>query len=187
MLAHPRQYHTQSCIYHRQSGAFSLFEQRKVDPSSYKKKLKKKSRLRSHTVLPIMGYFRLGNFFALIGILLIGPAAISGAAIPIVPQADSNGICYKDVVQAAETCSVIAQAHSITTADIETYNTRGWAWIGCGQIPQGDFICLSTGEPPMPVTLPNAVCSHQVPGTPRPNIWSELGSLNPCLENECVS
>ncbi|QQK41599.1 Peptidoglycan-binding Lysin subgroup [Penicillium digitatum] len=134
-----------------------------------------------------MGYFRLGNFFALIGILLIGPAAISGAAIPIVPQADSNGICYKDVVQAAETCSVIAQAHSITTADIETYNTRGWAWIGCGQIPQGDFICLSTGEPPMPVTLPNAVCSHQVPGTPRPNIWSELGSLNPCLENECVS
>ncbi|CAI7564353.1 unnamed protein product [Penicillium glandicola] len=82
---------------------------------------------------------------------------------------------------------MISQAHSITVADIETYNARTWAWPGCGHIPQGAFICLSAGEPPMPVALPNAVCGPQVPGTTRPNSWSELGSLNPCAANECCS
>lgn len=136
-----------------------------------------------------MGFFCLGNFIALIGILLVGPTATSGAAVAVAvaPKADSNGLCYKYVVQAGETCSVIAQAHSITTADIETYNARSWAWAGCGQISQGSFICLSSGEPPMPVALPNAICGPQVPGTARPNSWSDLGSLNPCAANECVS
>ncbi|KAJ9485596.1 hypothetical protein VN97_g7750 [Penicillium thymicola] len=134
-----------------------------------------------------MGFFYLGNFIALIGILLVNPTATSGAAVAVAPQADSYGICYKYAVQAGETCSAIAQAHSITTANIETYNARSWAWPGCGQISQGSFICLSPGEPPMPVALPNAVCGPQVPGTARPNSWSDLGSLNPCAANECVS
>ncbi|KAJ5208321.1 hypothetical protein N7449_002700 [Penicillium cf. viridicatum] len=134
-----------------------------------------------------MGFFCLANFIPLIGILLVGPTATSGAAVAVAPQANSNGLCYKYVVQAGETCSVIAQAHSITTADIETYNARSWAWPRCGQISQGSFICLSSGEPPMPVALPNAVCGPQVPGTARPNSWSDLGSLNPCAANECCS
>ncbi|KAJ5409910.1 uncharacterized protein N7487_004269 [Penicillium crustosum] len=134
-----------------------------------------------------MGFFCLGNFIALSGILLVGSTATSGAAVAVVPQANSNGLCYEYVVQAGETCSVIAQAHSITTADIENYNARSWAWPGCGQISQGSFICLSSGEPPMPVALPNAVCGPQVPGTARPNSWSDLGSLNPCAANECCS
>ncbi|KAJ5615597.1 hypothetical protein N7537_000711 [Penicillium hordei] len=134
-----------------------------------------------------MGFFCLGNFIALIGILLVGPTATSGAAVAVVPQANSNGLCYKYVVQAGETCSVIAQAHSITTADIETYNARSWAWSGCKPISQGSSICLSSGEPPMPVALPNAVCGPQVPGTARPTSWSDLESLNPCVTNECCS
>lgn len=169
---------------------FHLFEQINTDPASLKrekKKKKKKSQLCSQAVLQIMGFFCLGNFIALIGILLVGPTATLGAAVAVAPQANSNGLCYKYVVQAGETCSVIAQAHSITTADIETYNARSWAWPGCGQISQGSFICLSSGEPPMPVALPNAVCGPQVPGTARPNSWSDLGSLNPCAANECVS
>lgn len=169
---------------------FHLFEQINTDPASLKKKQKeeeKKIQLHSQTDLQIMGFFCLGNFIALIGILLVGPTATSGAAVAVAPKADSNGLCYKYVVQAGETCSVIAQAHSITTADIETYNARSWAWAGCGQISQGSFICLSSGEPPMPVALPNAICGPQVPGTARPNSWSDLGSLNPCAANECVS
>ncbi|CAP79970.1 hypothetical protein E8E15_006327 [Penicillium rubens] len=134
-----------------------------------------------------MGCFRLSNFIALIGVLLVGPTTTSGAAVSIVPQASSDGVCYKYVVQAGETCSMIAQAHSITVADIETYNARSWKWSGCKEIPQGVFICLSAGEPVMPVALPNAVCGPQVPGTTRPNNWSELGSLNPCVANECCS
>ncbi|KGO36402.1 Peptidoglycan-binding Lysin subgroup [Penicillium expansum] len=134
-----------------------------------------------------MGHFHLSNFIALIGILLVGPTATSGAAVSVVSQADSNDICSKYVVQAGETCSAIAQAHSITTADIETYNAQSWAWTGCGQISQGDFICLSSGESPMPVALPHAVCGPQVPGTARPNTWSKLGSLNPCPANQCCS
>ncbi|KAJ5470957.1 hypothetical protein N7530_008314 [Penicillium desertorum] len=134
-----------------------------------------------------MGWFCLSNFLALISIILAGPTTTSGAAVSVVPQASSDGLCYKYVVQAGETCSMIAQAHSITVADIETYNARSWKWPGCGQIPQGTFICLSAGEPIMPVALPNAVCGPQVPGTIPPNNWSDLGSLNPCAANECCS
>jgi hypothetical protein len=133
-----------------------------------------------------MGWFCLSNFLALISIILAGPTTKSGAAVSVVPQASSDGLCYKYVVQAGETCSMIAQAHSITVADIETYNARSWKWPGRGQIPQGTFICLSAGEPIMPVALPNAVCGPQVPGTTPPNNWSDLGSLNPCAANECV-
>ncbi|KGO76574.1 Chitin-binding, type 1 [Penicillium italicum] len=134
-----------------------------------------------------MGFFRLSDFIALTSILLVGLAAASGTAVSVAPQADSSGVCYTYVVNAGETCSVIAQANSITTADLEAYNARNWAWNGCAQMSQGDFICLSAGEPPMPVALPHAVCGPQVPGTTRPDIWSELGSLNPCPANQCCS
>lgn len=134
-----------------------------------------------------MGCFRFSSLTALIGTFLVSPTATSVAAVAVAPQASSNGLCYRYVVQAGESCSVIAQAHSITMANIETYNARSWAWHGCGKISQGSFICLSAGEPPMPVALPNAVCGPQVPGTTRPNSWSDLKSLNPCAANECVS
>ncbi|KAJ5793911.1 hypothetical protein N7457_000510 [Penicillium paradoxum] len=134
-----------------------------------------------------MGCFHLSNIVALIGVLLVGPTVTLAAALAAAPQPKSNGICYKYVVQAGETCPMIAQAHSITTADIETYNARSYAWYGCKHILQGSFICLSTGEPMMPVALPHAVCGPQVPGTMRPNNWSELGSMNPCSGNQCCS
>lgn len=149
--------------------------------------MKGKKELRPQAGLQTMGSFHLSHFVALLGIFSLSPTTTSGAAVSVAPQANSNGICYKYVVQAGETCSMIAQAHSITVADIETYNARSWAWSGCGHLSQGTFICLSAGEPMMPVALPNAVCGPQVPGAMRPNNWSELGSLNPCAANECVS
>jgi hypothetical protein len=75
----------------------------------------------------------------------------------------------------------------MTTADIETYNKETWAWSSCGSLNEGDYICLSSGDPPMPVTIGNAVCGPQVPGTTRPKTWSQVPSLNPCPSGQCVS
>ncbi|CAG7922968.1 unnamed protein product [Penicillium olsonii] len=103
------------------------------------------------------------------------------------PPTPVDGFCASYVIQGYDTCALIAQAHGITEADIEAFNTRTWAWLGCNQLYQGDFICLSAGEPPMPMALPNAVCGPQIPGTMRPSNWAELGSMHPCPLNQCCA
>lgn len=104
-------------------------------------------------------------------------------------QPNSHGICYTYTVQAGETCSSIAKKFGITAADIEKYSADTYRWPGCsGTLPQGMFICLSAGEPPMPVALPHATCGPQVPGTTRPSNFADLPFMNPCLSHdECVS
>lgn len=105
--------------------------------------------------------------------------------LPLTP--DGNGICYQYAVQETDTCQSIAESHKMTPADIDAYNARVWRWPGCANISQGDFLCLSAGEPVMPVALAQATCGPQVPGTPRPNDYALLSSLNPCPANQCVS
>ncbi|KAJ5112261.1 Peptidoglycan-binding Lysin subgroup [Penicillium argentinense] len=56
------------------------------------------------------------------------------------------------------------ERHCTTPADIESYNKDTWAWPGCGQLLQGDFICIGPGDPPMPVALADHFCGPQVPG-----------------------
>ncbi|KAJ5935680.1 hypothetical protein N7466_005227 [Penicillium verhagenii] len=102
-----------------------------------------------------------------------------------VPQVGSDGICYTYTVEPHDTCTSIALAYAITEAEVEKYNSDTWGWTGCDNIYQGDFICLSSGDPPMPVALPAATCGPQVPGTARPKDYSELSSLNPCLTGKC--
>jgi hypothetical protein len=97
--------------------------------------------------------------------------------------------CDVYLIQGQDSCASIAKAHSITTADIEKYNSKTYSWNSCDKLRQGDFICISSGEPPMPAALPNAVCGPQVPGTSRqtdPEGWANLGSLNPCPAGQCV-
>ncbi|KAJ5827353.1 Peptidoglycan-binding Lysin subgroup [Penicillium robsamsonii] len=96
-----------------------------------------------------------------------------------------NGICYTYTIQSGETCAKLAERYQITTSNIETWNTGAWAWSGCANVKQGDFVCLSSGSLPMPVALPHATCGPQVPGTRRPDKYSDLGSLNPCPSNQC--
>ncbi|KAJ5995563.1 Peptidoglycan-binding Lysin subgroup [Penicillium waksmanii] len=91
--------------------------------------------------------------------------------------------CDVYLTQGENSCAGIAKAHSITTADIEKYNSKTYAWNGCDKLRQGDFIYISSRASPMPEALPNAVCGPQVPGTAPPTDpegWSNLGSLNPC-------
>ncbi|KAJ5579784.1 uncharacterized protein N7459_005769 [Penicillium hispanicum] len=103
-------------------------------------------------------------------------------------QPNSNGICYTYTVQAGDTCSTIAKKYGITVSKIEQYSADTYKWPGCsGTLPQGIFICLSSGDPPMPVALPHATCGPQVPGTTRPRNFADLASLNPCPANECCS
>ncbi|KAJ5321750.1 Peptidoglycan-binding Lysin subgroup [Penicillium brevicompactum] len=117
------------------------------------------------------------QFFALSVILA------SAAAVPT----PTDGFCASYIIQGYDTCALIAQAHGITEADIEAFNVNTWAWLGCNQLYQGDFICLSAGNPPMPMALPNAVCGPQVPGTVRPSNWADLGTINPCSDNRCCA
>lgn len=103
------------------------------------------------------------------------------------PGVGADGICFTHTLQAQDTCQALAQQYSLAVADIERFNSQTWGWRGCDNIQQGAFICLSAGEPPMPVALGQAICGPQVPGTARPNKYSELASLNPCPPGKCVS
>ncbi|KAJ5659097.1 Peptidoglycan-binding Lysin subgroup [Penicillium longicatenatum] len=104
-----------------------------------------------------------------------------------VPKETSDGYCYTYVVQSfSDTCNSIASEYGLTKAEIEKYNSDTWGWTDCDGIYQGDIICLSSGEPPMPVALPQATCGPQVPGTARPKNYSDLSSLNPCATGCCI-
>ncbi|KAJ5138325.1 uncharacterized protein N7515_003173 [Penicillium bovifimosum] len=103
------------------------------------------------------------------------------------PTQTTDGYCFSYIIQGYDTCASIASAHAITQADIEAFNKDTWAWLGCGHLYQGDFICLSPGKPPMPMALPHATCGPQVPGTTRPENWNDLAGLNPCLMDACCS
>ncbi|KGO78087.1 Peptidoglycan-binding Lysin subgroup [Penicillium italicum] len=98
-----------------------------------------------------------------------------------------DGICHTYIIQEGDTCVKLAERYQLTTSNIETWNAGSWGWSGCAKIKQGDFVCLSSGAFPMPITLPNAVCGPQVPGTMRPAKYSDLASLNPCPSNQCCA
>ncbi|KAJ6133544.1 Peptidoglycan-binding Lysin subgroup [Penicillium samsonianum] len=100
---------------------------------------------------------------------------------------DSDAYCYVYTIRNGDTCAKIADGYGITTADIETWNANTSAWYGCNQLQDGGQVCLSKGEPPMPVAIGDAVCGPQVPGTARPMLWTNIASLNPCPAGQCCS
>ncbi|KAI1123371.1 hypothetical protein F5Y10DRAFT_286254 [Nemania abortiva] len=97
----------------------------------------------------------------------------------------TNGNCYAYTVQAQDTCASIAEAHQMQASGIEDHNGQTWGWMGCLDLQIGQRICLSEGNPPFPVNVPNAVCGPQVNDTvptSDPSTWS---GLNPCPLNAC--
>ena len=46
-------------------------------------------------------------------------------------------------------------------------------------------MCLSTGTPPFPEAVANAVCGPQVPGTVAPSSGTDISTMNPCPLNAC--
>lgn len=129
----------------------------------------------------------LPRFLTLAGLFLLFVSTVAGQEGAALLARDGSAICSTYTVTGGDTCTKVAQSHGITVKNIEDYNAQTWGWHGCSHIQQGAFICVSPGEPPMPVALPHATCGPQVPGTVRPKEYSDLASLNPCPPNQCVS
>ncbi|KAB8277072.1 hypothetical protein BDV30DRAFT_223672 [Aspergillus minisclerotigenes] len=101
------------------------------------------------------------------------------------PKPNPDGSCATYTVLVDESCKSIATANSITLEDLEEFNKKTWGWNGCGTLWQGTKICISSGDPPMPNSVANAICGPQVPGTEAPTDGEDLASLNPCPLNAC--
>ncbi|RMZ84417.1 hypothetical protein DV738_g462, partial [Chaetothyriales sp. CBS 135597] len=103
------------------------------------------------------------------------------------PQPNPDGTCFAHYVEPGEYCAALAAENSLTNAEIESFNTNTWGWEGCESLQAYQYICLSTGAPPMPAPIENAVCGPQKPGTEQPGPGTTLASLNPCPLNACCN
>lgn len=87
----------------------------------------------------------------------------AGTLPDLSPQKQSNGDCTSYTVNSGDTCSSIATSHHIKDwQTLEKVNKETWAWGGCSLIQPGQHICLSSGKPPFPSAVKNAVCGPQV-------------------------
>ncbi|KAH8882896.1 glycoside hydrolase, partial [Thozetella sp. PMI_491] len=109
----------------------------------------------------------------------------SGTLPNYAPKPNADGSCAVYTTVAGDSCWSIAASHSLTPDDLESFNKLTWGWSGCGNLWVGVNMCLSTGSPPMPAPVANAVCGPQVPGTAKPASGTDLSTLNPCLLNTC--
>jgi hypothetical protein len=111
----------------------------------------------------------------------------TGTLPDLSPKPNPDGSCFTHTVKKDDTCWDLGQAYYVTESQIEERNTKTWGWMGCGHLIEGNRICLSTGGPPMPAPIQNAVCGPQVLGTPRPANMDDLANLNPCPLNACCN
>ncbi|GKZ37253.1 hypothetical protein AbraIFM66950_008710 [Aspergillus brasiliensis] len=109
----------------------------------------------------------------------------AGTLPDFAPKPQSDGTCATYTVQPDDSCSKIAATYSITVDDINDFNQDTWAWNGCKHLYPHNIICLSTGNPPMPASVSNAICGPQVPGTPTPPSGTNISLLNECPLNAC--
>lgn len=74
----------------------------------------------------------------------------SGTLPDMRPKPNADGTCKAYTVQKDDGCWAIADSFGITQDDIANFNKQTWGWAGCGSLMQGQVICISTGDPPMP-------------------------------------
>jgi hypothetical protein len=91
------------------------------------------------------------------------------------------------VIKLGDICFDIAEKYYLTTAKIESLNKKTWGWAGCANVQPDQKICVSSGTPPMPASVSNAICGPQVPGTKIPTDGTALKDLNPCPLNVCCN
>ncbi|KAI0430580.1 hypothetical protein F5Y09DRAFT_307300 [Xylaria sp. FL1042] len=109
----------------------------------------------------------------------------SSGSLPDVSPQPTDGNCYAYTVMAQDTCATIAEVHQMNVSGIEDNNNQTWGWMGCSNLQIGQNICLSTGKPPFPVNIPNAVCGPQVNNTTPTSDQLTWSDLNPCPLNAC--
>ncbi|KAJ8069027.1 hypothetical protein OCU04_002702 [Sclerotinia nivalis] len=109
----------------------------------------------------------------------------AGALPDFSPSPYTNGTCATYLVVTGDSCSALAATYSLTIDEIADFNNNTWGWMGCDDIQAGNAICLSSGDPPMPVPISGVVCGPQVPGTPVVPSGTNLSSLSQCPLNAC--
>ncbi|KAJ6450604.1 class V chitinase-like protein [Mycena sanguinolenta] len=116
--------------------------------------------------------------------LAVGQKVCCSAGGLAVPVQNPDGSCASYTVVPGDTCAALAASNGITVADLNAWNVNTWGWETCNDL-QLINICLSTGTPPMPPPVTNAICGPQVPGTANPGAGANLSALNPCPLNAC--
>ncbi|RYP14424.1 hypothetical protein DL765_006367 [Monosporascus sp. GIB2] len=74
------------------------------------------------------------------------------------PKPDANGNCATYMTKKDDNCSKIAAARDLNVTALENFNKNTWGWNGCKLLYPDFKMCVSTGSPPMPANVPNAVC-----------------------------
>lgn len=103
------------------------------------------------------------------------------------PKPDSNGNCAVYTTKKDDSCSVIAASRDLSVDDLESFNKKTWGWNGCKRLFPDYKMCVSTGGPPMPATVPNAVCGPTMNDTVQPSASTDLSTLNPYPLNVCCN
>jgi hypothetical protein len=84
------------------------------------------------------------------------------------PKPNADGSCYWYETVDNDNCAALAAAHSLTVQDLEDFNKKTWGWSGCNPLRLAVRMCLSTGHPPFPAPIRNAVCGPQKLNTQPP-------------------
>lgn len=111
----------------------------------------------------------------------------AGTLPDFAPKPNPDGSCATYTIQQDDNCANLAAQYSLTKKDLENFNKKTWGWNGCSNVWVGTVICLSSGSPPMPNPVANAVCGPQVPGTEAPEDTTDIAGLNPCPLNACCN
>ncbi|KAF1988610.1 glycoside hydrolase family 18 protein [Aulographum hederae CBS 113979] len=116
------------------------------------------------------------------------PVCCSAGPLPdLKPKPNADGSCAVYTTKAEDTCADIAARNMLVTQDLEDLNKNTWGWNGCDMLWVGVNMCLSSGDPPMPAPVANAVCGPQVVGTEKPTDGTDIALLNPCPLNVCCN
>ncbi|KAB5511420.1 hypothetical protein GE09DRAFT_690361 [Coniochaeta sp. 2T2.1] len=112
----------------------------------------------------------------------------SGTLPDFRPKPKANGSCFSYQVVQDDNCANLGAEYSLTIPEIESFNTNTWGWAGCNLLFKGAIMCLSTGAPPFPAAIPNAVCGPQKPNsTPPSDANAKITDMNPCPLNACCN
>ncbi|KAF9873540.1 hypothetical protein CkaCkLH20_08999 [Colletotrichum karsti] len=111
----------------------------------------------------------------------------SGTLPDMRPKPKSNGDCFSYEVKDNDNCANLGAEYGLTNDEIEGFNKKTWGWSGCKLLYSKTVMCLSTGNPPFPAAIPNAVCGPQKPGSKPPSDGSKIADLNPCPLNACCN
>ncbi|KAL4879073.1 hypothetical protein BJY04DRAFT_229417 [Aspergillus karnatakaensis] len=105
------------------------------------------------------------------------------------PDPNPDGTCFTHQVTEVDNCASLAAEYSLTLDDLEKFNARTWGWNGCQLLFKDTIMCLSSGTPPFPAPIANAVCGPQKPGSKPPAAGddTDISEMNPCPLNACCN